>query len=376
MPGDFMVGGDLGAGALTSGDPHATGTGRGGDRRAKDGAPQDQDQRSDQDRRTSCPPADWLGEPTPVAGGSHADILAERHMTSGTGPCQGCAERERLGRRRFLALLGTGTALALAGCNAATQALIHPVKRRAAATSDVPVAQPATVVSDPDGGPPLALGTIPPAHPGSPQLIFGGPASTRQIALTVDDGYCGGCIASYVEFAQQSGIHITFNPNGAFGSLWTPSVVGSVRQMIANKQVQIGNHTWDHPNLLTLSNASIQSELNRNEQWIQETFGITSRPYFRPPYGYYDSRVMSVAATMGYTKILMWNGTFGDATVETPQQIIGLAQQWLQPGTVMLGHLNHPAILSLFDQIQGIIASRNLEPVTLDEMFGTSRAAG
>ena len=42
----------------------------------------------------------------------------------------------------------------------------------------------------------------------------------------------------------------------------------------------------------------------------------------------------------------------------------------------MLGHLNHPTVLSLFGQIQSLIAERNLDPVTLDEMFGTSRATG
>jgi peptidoglycan-N-acetylglucosamine deacetylase len=42
----------------------------------------------------------------------------------------------------------------------------------------------------------------------------------------------------------------------------------------------------------------------------------------------------------------------------------------------MLGHANHPTILSLFPQVQAIIAQRNLQPVTLDEMFGTSRVIG
>lgn len=83
-----------------------------------------------------------------------------------------------------------------------------------------------------------------------------------------------------------------------------------------------------------------------------------------------------MAGELGYTSVLMWNGTFGDATLETPAQILGLAEQWLKPGTIMLGHLNHTPILSLFDQIQGIIAARNLDPVTLDEMFGTSRETG
>ena len=36
----------------------------------------------------------------------------------------------------------------------------------------------------------------------------------------------------------------------------------------------------------------------------------------------------------------------------------------------------HPTVLDLFPRIQEIIAERDLQPVTLDEMFGTSRATG
>jgi peptidoglycan-N-acetylglucosamine deacetylase len=46
-----------------------------------------------------------------------------------------------------------------------------------------------------------------------------------------------------------------------------------------------------------------------------------------------------------------------------------------EPGHIVLGHLNHPTVLSLFSQIEAIITERGLQPVTLDEMFGTSRMA-
>lgn len=272
-----------------------------------------------------------------------------------------------------MGLLAGGAVLALAGCNSDDKV---GARRTAPMPSALPTAHPAPIDADPDAGPPIALGDIPPPRPGTPQVVWSSPAATQQIALTIDDGYCGECIAGYVEFAQRSGIHITFNPNGVYGRLWTPSLVAEVRDMIADKQVQIGNHTWDHANLLPLSAAAIADEIIRNEDWIEQTFGVTARPYFRPPFGYYNSLVEAVAAENGYTTILMWNGTFGDATVETPAQLIALAEQWLQPGTIVLGHLNHPTVLSLFTQIQWIIASRNLEPVTLDEMFGTSRATG
>ena len=36
------------------------------------------------------------------------------------------------------------------------------------------------------------------------------------------------------------------------------------------------------------------------------------------------------------------------------------------PGVINLGHANHPAVLSVFDQIMDLIHSRDLRPVTLD----------
>jgi hypothetical protein len=86
--------------------------------------------------------------------------------------------------------------------------------------------------------------------------------------------------------------------------------------------------------------------------------------------------VEEVAAGLGFTHILMWNGTLGDATVITPQELLGLAHRYLTNGRVVLGHMNHTTVLELFPQLQAMIAERGLQPVTLDEMFGTSRATG
>jgi hypothetical protein len=40
------------------------------------------------------------------------------------------------------------------------------------------------------------------------------------------------------------------------------------------------------------------------------------------------------------------------------------------------GHANEPTVLDVFDQILELLRERRLESVTLDEMFGTSRAVG
>lgn len=179
----------------------------------------------------------------------------------------------------------------------------------------------------------------------------------------------------YVIWAQRTGIPVTFAPNGTYRELWEPQA-DRLRPLIEAGQVQIGNHTYTHNDITTLSDAKIREELERNEEWVQQTFGITSRPYFRPPYGNHTQRTDAIAGELGYTKILLWNGSFGDSSLLSPETLMKLAHQYLQPGTIMLGHANHPTILGLFDQIQELMAQRNLEPVTLDTMFGTSRAIG
>jgi peptidoglycan-N-acetylglucosamine deacetylase len=146
--------------------------------------------------------------------------------------------------------------------------------------------------------------------------------------------------------------------------------------MIEQGQVQIGNHTYSHANLLSLSNSDVEAQIVKNDRWIVDAFGITARPWFRPPYGFHDARTDAVAGDLGYTKILLWNGSFGDSTPISAAQLLNLAGQFLKPGTIMLGHANYPTIESLWGQIRLMIAERGLTPVTLDEMFGTSRNAG
>jgi peptidoglycan-N-acetylglucosamine deacetylase len=277
--------------------------------------------------------------------------------------CQGIDRRELLG------LLGLGVAGVLAGCDA---------RPRSAATAARPAAPSPHPAPTPTPAVARALPPIPPPAPGPSNLIWQGPAAAaaaRQVAITIDDGYCAECARAYVTLAAATGLHITFNPNGCYGAIWTP-LARTLKPLIEAGQVQIGNHTFNHWWLTELSDSQVLAQLEQNEDWIQQTYGITARPWWRPPFGAYDQRTNELAASIGYTNVLMWNGSFGDSTVISARTLLQLARQYLRPGVVMLGHANHPTVSHLFRQIGEIIARRDLRPVTLDEMFGTSRRTG
>ena len=92
---------------------------------------------------------------------------------------------------------------------------------------------------------PATLPPIPPPAPGPSHVIWQGPPAAftaRQIAITIDDGFCAECAHAYAALAQATGVHITFNPNGCYGAIWTP-LAKTLKPLIEAKQVQIANHT-------------------------------------------------------------------------------------------------------------------------------------
>jgi len=286
-----------------------------------------------------------------------------------------CPNCQGIDRRALLGLLGLGTASVLAGCDIKPHSAVATADHVRPGPHSAPRSAKAAPVTPPA---PATLPPIPPPVPGASQIFWQGPpaaAAARQIAITIDDGYCAECAHAYTALAQATGIHITFNPNGCYSEIWNP-LAKALRPLIEAGQVQIGNHTFNHWWLTELTDAQITAQLEQNEEWIEHTYGITARPWWRPPYGAYDERTNELAASIGYTNAMMWNGSYGDSTVISPRTLLALAREYSRPGVIMLGHANHPTVTHLFPQIARIITRRRLHPVTLDEMFGTSRRTG
>lgn len=275
-------------------------------------------------------------------------------------------------RRLALRLLVTGLGLGVAACTRRlpTGAVAPAVAVDGATTTTTGPAATSSSTSTT-----LRLPPIPSPHPGKAQVVSKGDPSWGQLALTIDDGFSAPTVAAYVAFAERTGIPITFSPNGQYGKPWEEHRE-ILAPLIERQQVQIGNHTWSHRDLSRLSESAVAEELERNEAWIEKTFGITARPWFRPPFGTHNAMVRGVAGKLGFTKVLLWNGTFSDASDEGSAQLMGFARRYLHAGVIMLGHANQPAVTHVFDQIQELISERALIPVTLDQMFGTSRAEG
>jgi len=81
---------------------------------------------------------------------------------------------------------------------------------------------------------------------------------------------------------------------------------------------QVESHTWNHPDLTTLSFDQIHNEMWLIEQALQKITGVYPA-FMRPPYGSYNELVQQVAAERNQT-LVMWDFDSGDSTGSTPAQ--------------------------------------------------------
>jgi peptidoglycan/xylan/chitin deacetylase (PgdA/CDA1 family) len=193
------------------------------------------------------------------------------------------------------------------------------------------------------------------------------PGEGNQLALTVDDGASVPVVDAFAQFCRDSGTRLTFCVNGA-NSSWSVNAP-ALRPMVDSGQIQMANHTWSHPYLNHLEQGAVADQIRRNADFLRATYGSDGTPFFRPPFGVHNADIDKVAADQGYTTITMWSGDVGDSRPENEANLIANAGKSFQPQQIVLAHANLPTITHCYNQLLDIINSRNLQTVTLNDVF-------
>jgi peptidoglycan/xylan/chitin deacetylase (PgdA/CDA1 family) len=131
-----------------------------------------------------------------------------------------------------------------------------------------------------------------------PTLISRGTSSRPLIALTLDAGGESAPTPAILAALRERNLRVTFFLTGD----WISKNPDLASEIVADGH-EIANHTTSHPDLRGLSDAEIQRELATTDQRMRETTGVGTRPFFRPPYGAYDQRVLQVVQREGYLPI-------------------------------------------------------------------------
>jgi peptidoglycan/xylan/chitin deacetylase (PgdA/CDA1 family) len=197
--------------------------------------------------------------------------------------------------------------------------------------SEVLAADPATVAT-PRAAATLATTTCPAVASG---VNHSAPGSGKTVALTFDDGP-GVSTAAIMSVLENARVAATFFNIGVNQTV-RPA---TVQAEFAHGYL-LGNHTWSHPQMQTLSAADQAAEMDRT---TSEQVSLVGSPpcFFRPPYGSYNSTTLSLAQARHMS---VWNWSVdtedwkanGSADAAWVNRIISLGEAG--------GSQTHPVVL-------------------------------
>lgn len=150
------------------------------------------------------------------------------------------------------------------------------------------------------------------------------------------------------------------------GGYWVERYPEYVRK-IAEAGHEIGNHTYSHPHLNSLSPAAIRQELERNHGNIKAITGTESF-LFRPPFGEYSNKVIEAAKELGYYTI-QWSIDSLDWKDVSAGFIVDRILSQAGPGEIVLMHNNGKHTAEAVARFLPELKRRGLEVVPISELI-------
>lgn len=121
----------------------------------------------------------------------------------------------------------------------------------------------------------------------------------KEVWLTFDDGPAGKLTERVLDILDKFTIKATFFVVGKMAANQKNLV-----KKAFERGHRIGNHSYTHPHLTTLSEAQIREEIQKTETVVADYLGPNK--IFRPPYGEHNEIVDRVATALGY-RLIFWN---------------------------------------------------------------------
>ena len=195
-----------------------------------------------------------------------------------------------------------------------------------------------------------------------------GPRGKSEVALTFDAGADADCFDDLIAALESVKVHSTFFVTGNWAQKNRDCAAA-----ITKHGHEVGNHTWNHPNLTQQPNNVVREEISRAEIILNELTGQSPRPLWRAPYGERDERVLKIAANLGYRSIY-WTLDSLDSVepVKTPQFLIDRITRKSDSeldGAIILMHVG---VRSTADALPAIITNlqgRGFRLVTVSKLL-------
>lgn len=140
-------------------------------------------------------------------------------------------------------------------------------------------------------------------------------------------------------------------------------------KLIAEKGLEIGNHSNNHLHMSKLQNDEIKKEIESVNIRLQELTGKTPK-YFRSPFGEYDNKLLENVAALDMVGVqwsvdsLDWKGLSGE---EIAKRVLSRVHN----GAIILFHNNSDHVLDALPIILPKLKADGYKCVSLDELVMT-----
>jgi peptidoglycan/xylan/chitin deacetylase (PgdA/CDA1 family) len=166
------------------------------------------------------------------------------------------------------------------------------------------------------------------ARLGTRRVIWNATVTEPIAAITFDDGPTPEYTPRILDALDRAGLTATFNVMG-----WNGVHHPNVLRQVVDAGHEIGNHTWDHRDLTTLTQQETRDELVRCKDEVEALIG---RPFtsFRPPRGELTGYALRIAAELGYDTFI-WSVTRGPGDKTEVSEIEDYMGQTVEAGDVL-----------------------------------------
>ncbi len=187
------------------------------------------------------------------------------------------------------------------------------------------------------------------------------------IAITFDDGPHGTNTPRLLDMLKQRKIHATFFMVGQCVAEY-PAIV---KRMVAEGH-EVANHSWSHPQLSSMTEASVREQLQRTHDAIIAACGVAPKT-MRPPFGAFTARQRAWShGEWGY-KCILWDVDPLDWKVRNAEHVKNAILKAAVPGSIILAHDIHKSTIDAMPETLDGLLAKGFKFATVTELLAMDK---
>ena len=210
----------------------------------------------------------------------------------------------------------------------------------------------------------------------APHVIEAVHTTRRVVALSFDDGPSARWTPTVIDLLAAHDAHATFFLEGQFVAA-EPAIA---RRLVAQGH-EVGNHTYTHPDLRTLTGKQVRAELDAADEAFADA-GLPAPEWFRAPKGRYDAEADAAVRAAGLTTVHWRRGLCLEKYTRghSPDEAAALLLARVRPGDILLAHdggiPNRTATMQALPALLDGLARAGYQVVTIGELLALAERPG